>query len=66
MEILDWVINLFSDTVEAGLVEEELMELQHDTELKPVYEIIPKVLVTESNFLITVLHYRLCVFPTLY
>ena len=38
MEIPDWVINTFSDTDEVGIVEEELIQLRNDTELKPKFE----------------------------
>ncbi|KAJ8882298.1 hypothetical protein PR048_014100 [Dryococelus australis] len=35
MEIPDWVINQFSDTEKVVVLEEELIELQNDIELKP-------------------------------
>jgi hypothetical protein len=38
MEIPDWVINAFSDSEEVGVVEEELIELQNDIELKPKFK----------------------------
>jgi hypothetical protein len=38
MEIPDWVINAFSDAEEVGVVEEELIELQDDIELKPKFK----------------------------
>lgn len=36
--ILNWVINPFSSAEEAGVVKEELMELQNDIELKPMFK----------------------------
>ncbi|KAJ8887035.1 hypothetical protein PR048_013250, partial [Dryococelus australis] len=38
MEIPDWVINPFSDTEKVAVLEEELIELQNDIELKPKFK----------------------------
>lgn len=38
MEIPDWVINPFSDPEVDGVVEEQLIELQNDIELKPKFK----------------------------
>jgi hypothetical protein len=39
MGIPDWVTNPFSDIGKMGVLEEELMELQNDFELKPKFKI---------------------------
>ena len=49
VEIPDWVLNLFSDIGNVGVLEEELIDLQNVFELKPKFKKSSGVLVAESS-----------------
>jgi hypothetical protein len=72
MEIPDWVINPFSDTDEVGIVEEELIQLRNDIELKPEFKKcyqdfwLQKKLCDRYPALWTVIGKLLLAFPTPY
>jgi hypothetical protein len=72
MEIPDWVINPFSDTDEVGIVEEELIQLRNDSELKPKFKksyqyfCLQNEICDHYSALWTVIRKLLLAFPTSY